>query len=142
VPSSFEVAAIAAGAPAEGQLLVQQFLDPAQCAAQGLRIGPGPAQRQHGLERRSDGIRYYLQRFRCISLHSAALHCVPGTVDQPKCSRLRHWSVVERIGFGSWTPRQARFFRGCGTAAASSLFVCGAAIARDRRPELPWSTLS
>ena len=39
-------------------LLVQQLLDPAQRAAQGLRIGPGAAQRQRGLELGSDGIRY------------------------------------------------------------------------------------
>ena len=56
-------------------LLVQQLLDPAQHAAQGLRVGTGAAQRQRVLELGSDGIRYGLQRFRCISLRSAALQC-------------------------------------------------------------------
>jgi len=74
-----------------------QLLDPAQRAAQGLRVGPGSAQRQHVLELGSDGIRYGLQRFRCISLHLAALHCVPGTVYQPKCSGFRNWSIVKRM---------------------------------------------
>jgi len=49
-------------------LLVQQLFDPAQRAAQGLRVGPGPAQRQHSLKLGSDGTRDGLQRFRCISL--------------------------------------------------------------------------
>jgi hypothetical protein len=80
-------------------LLVEQLLDPAQCAAQCLRIGPGPAQLERGFELGSDGIRYGLQRFRCISLHSAALHCVPGTVYQPKCAGFRNWSIVKRILF-------------------------------------------
>ncbi|HEX2689177.1 MAG TPA: hypothetical protein VHN14_21290 [Kofleriaceae bacterium] len=62
-------------------LLVQQLLDPAQRATQGLRIGPGAAQRQCRLERLSDGIRYGLQRFRCISLRSAALHCARCAID-------------------------------------------------------------
>jgi hypothetical protein len=52
---------------------------PAQRAASGLRGGPGPAQRQRGLELGSDGIRYGLQRFRCISLHSAALDTLSTT---------------------------------------------------------------
>jgi hypothetical protein len=62
-------------------LLVQQLLDPAQRAAQGLRIGPQAAQGQRGYELGSDGIRYGLQRFRCVSLHSAALHCVRCAID-------------------------------------------------------------
>jgi hypothetical protein len=66
---------------APGPLLVQQFLDPAQRAAQGLRIGACPAQGQGGLEFGSDGIRYHLQRFRCVSLHSAALHCARCAID-------------------------------------------------------------
>ena len=76
---------------------VQQLLDPAQRAAQGLRIGTRLAQCQRGLKLGSDGIRYALQRFRCISLHSAALHCVPGTIYQPKCTRFRNWSTIKRI---------------------------------------------
>jgi hypothetical protein len=62
-------------------LFVQQLLDPAQRAAQGLRVGPGATQRQCGLKLGSDGIRYGLKRFGCISLRSAAVHCVPGTID-------------------------------------------------------------
>jgi len=84
-------------AAAERPLLVQQLLNPAQCAAQGLRVGAEAVQRQRGLELDSDGIRYHLQRFRCVSLHSAALQRVPGTVYQPKCSGFRNWSIVERI---------------------------------------------
>ena len=84
---------------AERPLLVQHLFDPAQRSAQGLRIGAGPAQRQRGLELGSDGIRYGLQRRRCVSLHSAALHCVPGTIYQPKCTRFRNWSTVKRILF-------------------------------------------
>jgi hypothetical protein len=62
-------------------LLVEQLLDPAQRAAQRLRVGAGLPQRQRGLELRSDGIRYGLQRFRCISLHSAALQCARCAID-------------------------------------------------------------
>jgi hypothetical protein len=72
-PASRSIAATA--------LLVQQLLDPAQRSAQGLRIGAGPAHRQRGLKLGSDGIRDGLQRFRCISLRSAAVYCGPGTVD-------------------------------------------------------------
>ena len=89
MPSWFEVR----------RLLVEQLLGPAQRAAQGLGIGAGAAQRQRGLEFDSDGIRYHLQRFRCVSLHSAALHCVPGTIYQPKCAGFRNWSTVKRILF-------------------------------------------
>jgi hypothetical protein len=78
---------------AERPLLVQHLFDPAQ----GLRIGAGPAQRQRGLELGSDVIRYDLQRFRYVSLHSAALHCVPGTIYQPKRSGFPNWSIVKRI---------------------------------------------
>jgi len=63
------------------RLLVQQLLDPAQRAAQGLGVGARAAQRKHGFELGSDGIRYHLQRFRCISLHSAALHCAGCAID-------------------------------------------------------------
>jgi len=35
-------------------------------------MGPGSAQRQRGLEFSSDGIRYDLQRFRCVTLRSTA----------------------------------------------------------------------
>jgi hypothetical protein len=80
-------------------LLVQQLLDPAQRTAQGLCIGAGPAHLEHGFELGSDGIRYGLQRFRSVSLHSAALHCVPGTIYQPKCTGFRNWSTVKRILF-------------------------------------------
>jgi hypothetical protein len=66
---------------AERLLLVQQLLDSAQRAAQRLRIGAGATQRQRRLELGSDGIHYGLQRFRCISLHSAALHCARRTID-------------------------------------------------------------
>jgi hypothetical protein len=69
------MAEIAAG------LLVQQLLDPAQRAAQGPRIGSGPAQRQRRFELGRDGIRYGLQRFRCISLRSAALHGARRTIE-------------------------------------------------------------
>jgi hypothetical protein len=84
---------------ADRRLLVQQLLDPAQRAAQGLRIGPGPAHLKRRFKLGSDGIRYHLQRFGCISLRSAALHCVPGTLYQPKCSGFRNWSTVKRILF-------------------------------------------
>ncbi len=57
------------------------LLDPAESSAQGLRVGPGPAQCQRGLKRGSNGIRYGLQRFRCVSLHSAALHCARCAID-------------------------------------------------------------
>jgi hypothetical protein len=53
----------------------------AQCAAQGLRVGARTAQRQRGFELGSDGIRYGLERFRCVSLHSAALHCTRCAID-------------------------------------------------------------
>jgi hypothetical protein len=86
-----------ARARAEGRLLVQSLLDPAQGAAQGLRIGTGAAHLEHGFELGSDGIRYGLQRFRCISLRSAALQCVSGTVYQPKYAGFRNWSIVKRI---------------------------------------------
>ena len=84
---------------ADRRLLVQQLLDPAQRAAQGLGVGAGAAQRKHDFELGNDGIRYGLQRFRCISLRSAMLHCVPGTIYQPKCTRFRNWSIVKRILF-------------------------------------------
>jgi hypothetical protein len=61
--------------------LVQRFLDPAQRAAQGLGVSAGPAQGQRVLEFGSDGIRYGLQRFRCVSLHSAALHFARCAID-------------------------------------------------------------
>ena len=80
-----------------GRLLVQQFLDPAQCAAQGFRISPGTAQRERPLKLGSDGIRDGLQRFRCISLRSAALHGARGTIDKAKCAGFHDQSVVERI---------------------------------------------
>jgi hypothetical protein len=64
-----------------GALLVQQVLDSAQRAAQGLRICSGAVEREHGFELDSDGIRYGLQRFRCVSLHSAALHCARYAID-------------------------------------------------------------
>jgi hypothetical protein len=70
-----------AGALAATALLVQQLLDPAERAAQGLRVRPGAAQRQRGLELGSDGIRYGLQRFRCISLRSAALQRARCAID-------------------------------------------------------------
>jgi hypothetical protein len=88
---------------AESRLLVQQLLDAAQRAAQGLRIGPGAAQRQRGLELGSDGIRYGLQRSRCISLRSAALQCARCVINYPKCTGFRNWSVVEHIWFGGET---------------------------------------
>jgi hypothetical protein len=66
---------------AERPLLVQHLFDPAQRSAQGLRIRARAAQRQRGLELSCDGISYYLQRFRCVSLHSAALHCVRCAID-------------------------------------------------------------
>ena len=62
-------------------LLVQQLLDPAQRAAKGLGISASTAQRQHGLELRSDGIRYGLQRFRVVSLRFAALTCARHAID-------------------------------------------------------------
>jgi hypothetical protein len=65
----------------QGRLLVQQLLDPAQRAAQSLRIGSGPAQGQRGLKLGSDGIRDGLQRFRCISLRSAVLQCARCAID-------------------------------------------------------------
>jgi hypothetical protein len=74
-------ACYSSSARAKGLLLIQQFLDPAQCAAQGLRVRPGAAQHQRGLELGSDGIRYGLQRFRCVSLHSAALRCARCVID-------------------------------------------------------------
>jgi hypothetical protein len=46
-----------------------------------LRVRPGTAQRQRGLELGSDGIRYHLQRFRCVSLHSATLRCARCAID-------------------------------------------------------------
>jgi hypothetical protein len=63
------------------RLLVEQLLDPAQRAVQDLRRGAGAAQRQRGLELGSNGIRYGLQRFRCVSLHSAALQCARCAID-------------------------------------------------------------
>jgi hypothetical protein len=63
------------------QLRVQELLDPAQRSSQGLRIGACPAQGQRGLELGSNGIRYGLQRFRCVSLHSAALQCARCVID-------------------------------------------------------------
>jgi len=57
------------------------LLDPAQRATQHLRVGPRAAQRQHNLELGLDGIRYGLQRFSCISLRSAAVHCVRCAID-------------------------------------------------------------
>jgi hypothetical protein len=62
-------------------LLVEQLLDSAQRSPQGLRIGTGAAHLEHGFELGSDGIRYGLQRFRCVSLRSAALHCVRCAID-------------------------------------------------------------
>ena len=62
-----------------------------------LRVGTGAAHLQHGLALGSDGIRYHLQQFRCISLRSAAVHCVRGTVYQPECAGFRNWSTVKRI---------------------------------------------
>jgi hypothetical protein len=74
------------------RLLVQQLLDPAQRAAQGLRVGAGAAQRQRGLELGNDGIRYGLQRFGCISLRSTVVP-VPSTahprLKSPVLKRMR-----------------------------------------------------
>jgi hypothetical protein len=56
-------------------LLVQQLLDPAQRAAHGLRIGPGAAQRQRGLELRATGSATVCGGFaasRCVPLRSTA----------------------------------------------------------------------
>jgi hypothetical protein len=50
-------------------------------SAQGLRIGSGSAQRQRSFELGSDGIRYRVQRFRGITLHSAALHVARWAID-------------------------------------------------------------
>ena len=97
--SRLSPAPAAASPVPSGLLLVQQLLDPAQRSAQGLGVGARTAQRQRGLKLGSDGIRYGLQRFRCISLHSAALHCVPGTIYQSKCAGFRNWSAVKRILF-------------------------------------------
>jgi hypothetical protein len=41
----------------------------------------GSAHRQHGFELRSDGIRYRLQWFLGIALHSAALHVARWAID-------------------------------------------------------------
>jgi hypothetical protein len=63
-----------------------------------LRIRTGPTQRERVLELGSDGIRYGLQRFRVISLRSAAVHCVPGTVYQPRrvsCSFATAWQATQ-----------------------------------------------
>jgi len=54
-------------------------------------------QSQRRLELGSDGIRYHLQRFRCISLRSAAVDSVPDAVYQPKCAGFRNWSIVKRM---------------------------------------------
>ena len=83
----------------ERRLLVQELLDPAQRTAQGLGVSAGAARLKRGLELGSHGIRYHLQRFGCISLRSAAVHCFPGTLYQPKCTRFRNWSTVKRILF-------------------------------------------
>jgi len=116
------------------RLLVQQLLDPAQRSAQSLRIGAGPAQRQRGLKRRSDGIRVGLQRFRCISLRSAALHGGPSTVYQPKCVGFRNRSIVERRCSRIRLPPPPRFslaiFRAC--KDCSELQQILAASSRDR----------
>jgi hypothetical protein len=77
-------------------LLIEQLFDPSHDAAQRPRVTARPSQRQRGLELGSDGIRYGLQRFRCISLRSAALHCARRTIDYAKSARFRVWSVVER----------------------------------------------
>lgn len=72
-------------------------------------FGSAPAQRR--LKLSSDGIRDGLQRFRCISLRSAALHGVRGTLDEAKCTGFHDRSVVERIVSGVRVPPPPLFSR-------------------------------
>jgi hypothetical protein len=69
------------GTPGVRWLLVQQLLDPAQRASQGLCIGHGPAHLESGFEFDNHRIRYGLQRFRCDALHTAALNVARWAVD-------------------------------------------------------------